>query len=147
MRLNLDCIRDILLCVETNTDLRTYCIFYDIGTMQAIKVCIEDDEEETIQEYQEILLKRYENDELFYHIRYCVEAGLLKEIPGQPTYRIIITDLTPKGHDFIENIRNDKIFDGIKSIASKVGSKSLEAVIAIASNVITELIRAQFLTS
>lgn len=33
---------------------------------------------------------------------------------------------------------------GVKSIAGKVGSKSLDALVEIASNVITELIKAQF---
>lgn len=30
MRLNFDCVRDILLCVEENTDLRHLCVFFDI---------------------------------------------------------------------------------------------------------------------
>lgn len=145
MRLNLDCIRDILLCVESETDLHKYCIFYDLGTMQSVSDCLEDDDKCSVCDYQEELLSRYENDELFYHVRYCIESGLLSHLEGRPTYQFVITDLTPKGHDFIENIRNDNIFNGVKSIASKVGSKSLDAVISIASNVIIELIRAQFL--
>ena len=34
MRLNFDCVRDILLCVEENTDLRHLCVFVDIETYQ-----------------------------------------------------------------------------------------------------------------
>ena len=31
MRLDIDCIRDILLCVEENTGLRQHCFFVDSG--------------------------------------------------------------------------------------------------------------------
>ena len=31
MRLNMDCVRDILLCVEENTGLRKSCLFVDIS--------------------------------------------------------------------------------------------------------------------
>ena len=53
-------------------------------------------------------------------------------------------DLTPKGHDFLANIRENKIWSGVKTVAETVGSKSLDALIQISSNVITELIKAQF---
>lgn len=56
----------------------------------------------------------------------------------------MVQDLTPTGHKFIENIRQDTIWNNTKSIAAKVGSKSLDAIMQIASNVITELIKSQF---
>lgn len=142
MKLNLDCIRQILLCVEENTGLRKSCFFIDSGLEEA----------ETIignspippQDYQTQLLKKYDNDELIYHVAYCVEAGLVSTNQPLGLYQTIITNLTPKGHDFLENVRDNKIWSGVKSIASKVGSRSLESVIQISSNVLTELIKSQF---
>mgnify|MGYP002958432843 FL=1 len=55
-----------------------------------------------------------------------------------------IYDMTYAGHQFLANIRSDNIWKGTKAIASKIGSSSLDAITQIASNVITELIKAQF---
>lgn len=57
---------------------------------------------------------------------------------------IEIDDLAPAGHQFLANVRQDNIWNNTKTIAGKVGSKSLDALIQISSNVITELIKAQF---
>ena len=97
-----------------------------------------------LPDYQINLLKSFDNDELIYHVNYCVESGLLLTDSSFAPYQIIIKDLTPKGHDFLENIRDNKVWSGIKDVASKVGSKSLDSVIQISFNVITQLIKAQF---
>ena len=55
-----------------------------------------------------------------------------------------IRDLTPKGHEFLANIREPKIWNGIKMVSAKIGSASLDALTQIASNVVTELIKTQF---
>ena len=59
MRLNFDCVRDILLCVEENTDLRHLCVFVDIETYQQSNF---SDEQPKIQPYQKALMQKYDND-------------------------------------------------------------------------------------
>lgn len=142
MKLNLDCVRQILLCVEENTGLRKSCFFVDSG-LEKGEVIVGNDPVPP-PDYQSKLLEEFSNDELIYHINYCVESKLLSANSQLGLYQIFIADLTPKGHDFLENIRDSQVWSGIKNIATKVGSKSLESVIQIASNVITQLIKAQF---
>ena len=142
MKLNLDCVRSILLCVEANTGLRKYCFFIDSGLEEGQLII--GNKPTPPADYQIDLLGQYSNDELIYHINYCIEANLLSSNSHRGLYETIITDLTPKGHDFLENIRDNKVWTGIKAVATKVGSKSLESIIQIASNVISELIKAQF---
>ena len=141
MKLNLDCVRNILLCIEDNAGLRQPCFFIDSG-LEKSQIAIGRDPI-PIPFYQAELLNHCNNDELIYHINYCIKANLLTDTPHD-AYQIIITDLTPHGHEFLENIRDNKIWSGVKDIATKVGSKSLDSVCLIASNVITQLIRAQF---
>lgn len=140
MRLNLDCVRDVLLCVEENTDHHHRCTFVDFGPTETM-CSIESDD--SIPEYQVKLHTQYTNDELIYHVHYCLEANLIRKylIHGSA---ILISDLTPFGHEFLNNIREDNVWNGVKSIASKVGAKSLEAVTQISSNVVTELIKSHF---
>lgn len=142
MKLNLDCVRQILLCVEENTGLRQYCFFIDSGLEEGVTMI--GDTPIPPPDYQVNLLKKFANDELIYHINFCAEADLLSVDGSLGLYQTVIADLTPKGHDFLENIRDNKIWSGIKGVAEKVGSKSLDAIIQISSNVITQLIKTQF---
>lgn len=125
MRLNSDCIRDILLMVEDKSGFNKF-VNYKKGT--------------TIDEH----LSNYSHDEIMYHIKQCEQADLITGVKFLSKDYAVITDLTPKGHEFIANIRQDNVWNGVKSVAKKVGSTSLSALISISSNVITELIKAQF---
>lgn len=131
MRLNLDCVRDLLLCIEEQTGFKDKCSFIYMESNNGIP------------DFQETLYKSYPYDELFYHIQYCIKSNLIEEYSTTDAW-IMISDLTPEGHEFLNNIREDNVWNGVKSVASKVGAKSLEAVAQIASNVITELIKAHF---
>lgn len=136
MQLNLDCIRRILLCVENNTGLRKYCFFIDSNLEKA--ELLTGGRLIPPKDYQLELLHDFSNDELIYHVHYCIKADLLSTNSlSFDVYQIVITDLTPNGHRFLENIRDNKVWNNVKNIAEKVGSKSLDAVIQIASNVIT----------
>lgn len=123
MKLNPDCIRDILLTVEE---------FSAPGEPVAIP--------EKSQERME----KYPKDVVQYHVLQCEASHLICGVKPYSKGRYMVQDLTPTGHKFIENIRQDTIWNNTKSIAAKVGSKSLDAIMQIASNVITELIKSQF---
>lgn len=126
MRLNSDCVRDILLTIESECDFHNEMNY--------------EKEEKTLQQ-----LSKYSHEEIIYHIRQCELSKLILGV----TYcdggsSIFISDLSPEGHKFLANIREETVWNGVKSIAKKVGSTSLPALTQIASNVVTELIKAQF---
>ena len=125
MKLNLDCVRDILLDIEDTTNInRSWKYDSKLPSKR---------------------LSSYDCFEIAYQARYCMDAGLISGFSiGGNSESVYALDLTPKGHDFIANIRENNIWKGVKTVSRKVGSSSLEAVIQIASNVITELIKAQF---
>lgn len=126
MKLNPDCIRDILLTIEANTD------YYKDWNFDSS--CIKQKP-----------LNHYTFDEVIYHISQCNKTGLIDGcqiyLGGSAGY---IQDLSPLGHRFLADIRSDSVWNGVKSVAGKIGSTSLDALIQIASNTITELIKAQF---
>lgn len=127
MKLNVDCVRDILLCVEDNAGLRASCNFvdYDIDQIYSNKT--------DVAEYQKKLEEKYHNDEIIYHINYCVEAGLLKK-RSQGNGRVVtIDDLTPLGHQFIGNLRNENIWKKVKDFSQKSGGVALGTLIEFAA--------------
>ena len=126
MKLNQDLIRNILLTTEEQT---TYS-----------KMLIINWEKEENQNLN--LLIPYTSVEIFYHLQQASKSNLIEAKFNEDF--ISVLDLTPKGHSYLENIRNDNNWAKIKSIANNLGTKSLDAMIQISSNVITELIKSHF---
>lgn len=126
MKLNPDCMRDILLCLES--------LHYNECT--------------TVDEIAKYL-PSYCMDDILCTCVKLHEAEFIETLSKQPIEFILleiiaIKDITYKGHQFISEIREDKIWSGVKSIAGKIGATSLNAFTQIASSVVTELIKDQF---
>ena len=119
MKLNPDCTRAILLAVE--------------------KVCDMNQHFEYPKHASEIV-GNFSNDEILYHARQCDFSGMFFKYSQGPDGNFSVLDLSPKGHEFLANIRDDGVWDKVKTVSSKVGSKSLESMYQIASRVITEII-------
>lgn len=123
MRLNPDCTRDILLAVEEICDTGHYFDSrLDIGKISG----------------------DYTKEEIAYHARQCNMAGMFFKFDSDLDGDWEVIDLTPKGHEFLANIREDTIWNNVKTVSAKVGSKSLGAISQIASSVIAEIIKSQF---
>ena len=123
MKLNPDCVRDILLAVEEGCD---------IGR----GVSIPGPNYSRLQPYNE--------SEVLYHVRQCDLSGFLYQAKTDLLGTYTIRDLTPAGHEFLANIRKDTIWSGVKDVAGKVGATSLNAIVQIASNVVAQIIKHQF---
>lgn len=124
MKLNPDCVRDILLEIEATTDLSHYQKFSP-GSIT----------EERFSKYSE--------DELFYHMKQCELSGFLNGVSWDMSGGCSILYLSPRGHQFLENIREDNNWNKTKKIAKNVGSSSLNVLTDIASKVVASLITAQ----
>lgn len=123
MKLNPNCVRDILIAVEENTGYHTYLNY--------------PSERDKCPS-----LENYNDDEIRYHIQQCYKSGLI-EFHGKEDLggNIGISDLTPYGHSFLANIRSDNIWNNVKEVSSKVGSTSLSAITQIATGVVSALIK------
>lgn len=124
MKLNLDCIRDILIAVES-MDYSTVWKFDDLVNN----------------------LPSYSDSELQYHCQKLTEAGFLDTLSVRtftsPCEICTIKDLTYNGHQFLANIRSNSNWNKTKEIAKSVGSESISAIRDIATSVITNIIQNQ----
>lgn len=121
MKFNPDCIRDILLYTESNTDLKH---FVSISPLQM------PDE-----------LSKYSADEVMYHIKQAELSTLLDVSSWYLDGGCLIKYLLPDGHQLLANIREDNNWNKTKEIAKSVGSNSLDSLKQIATGVITALIQ------
>lgn len=125
MKLNPDCIRDILLTIESESE-------YNKGVTFEPKKSDLD------------LLSKYSATELFYHLRQCNESSFFYDASWYLNGGCYIRDLSPYGHQFLADIRSDSTWNKTKDIAKKVGSNSLDSLRQIAVGVISELVKNQF---
>nr|DAL15538.1 MAG TPA_asm: Flagellin, PadR, transcription factor, DNA.8A [Caudoviricetes sp.] len=138
MKLNIDCVRDIMLWAESITTPTRLAAYVDIDTVDKVKdnLYVSDEEIPVPDSQQKELLSKYSNETLVYHLRYCIEAKLLTEYPAvSDGTTIVILDLTPSGHDFIGNIRKEENFSPVKSIAEKAGVETVNSIIDIGKEV------------
>ena len=123
MRLNPDCIRDILLFIESTTDSNIRYVNF-----------------ETILN----ALSQYDEDTIHYHILQIKNSELILELHFSGRNPFLIGDLSPKGHEFLENIRSDSNWNKTKEIAGNIGSFSINNLSQIAIGVVTQLITKKF---
>ena len=123
MKINPDCIRDILIHIEN----------FEYDSMHTIEQMCSD-------------MTNYSYEELDYHCVHLYEAGFIKattvNIRGGHLPKISrVYDLTYQGHQFLEDIRPDNIWSKTKDSAKKIGSFSINTLSVIATEVITSLIQ------
>ncbi|MDU4320878.1 MAG: DUF2513 domain-containing protein [Clostridium sp.] len=122
MRLNPDCIRDILLYIESKTDSEIDSI----------------DFEDLVAD-----LNSYDENTLHYHVNQLLNFNLVHDVEYSANKPELIFDLSPLGHNFLADIRSDNLWNHTKTVASKVGSVSLDALIKISTGVLTQVINKQ----
>ena len=133
MRLNPDCIRAVLLCVESSQNPFGNFLFRfsdPTGFMDGPSI---DDPTISINSQPE--LAEFTEDEVRYHIKQASDAGLLVLRTNYISDSCLIEDLTPLGHSFLANIRNDSNWKKIKTIAlDKAKTLSLSVLVEIANH-------------
>ena len=123
MRLNPDCIRDILFAIE------------DLSMPSSLMT--------STQLSKTKFLNKYSNDEILYHLQqldwsgYIITPNRHKTLDGM----FFVNDLSPAGHEFISDIRKDTNWNKVKSISKEVGSETLTSIKSIAEGVISSAIK------
>jgi len=118
MKLNYDCVRDVMLYLEENLIFGNPIRDTNINLNYDIK------------EIRYSLLKLHE-------INY-LDGSVSKYMDGD--YSVITTDITFYGHKFIGEIQSDTIWDKTKSVSKDLGIQTINGITQIAGSVISGLI-------
>lgn len=124
MKLNPDCIRDILFSVEELSGPNSLITSEQLSNTKFLK-------------------DKYSEDEILYHIKQLDWAGYIVTPSKNKTLDGIyfINDLSPVGHEFITDIRNDTNWNKIKTISKNAGTETLKSLKTIAEGVISSAIK------
>jgi len=132
MKLNPDCIRDVLLWLEENQ-----------GMEQGFDGVLTGSVAEYLSTDMPQHLEDYSADDVLYSIKQMIESGFLNgrrmNVAGADWYQI--QDITPMGHEFLGKVRSPENWQKTKSIASKIGAVTLDVLGSVAGKVIAELIK------
>ncbi len=117
MKINLDCVRDILISIEEYPE--------------PMKLYINDFAKR---------LPKYGLKEIYYCCLRLYEGGYINSnsegFINSEYHTTTIGDLTFFGHEFLANIKNDTIWNKVKNVAFKVGSYSFDAITKISAGII-----------
>lgn len=139
MKLNPDCIRDLMMFLEE----KTWVTIKDDGRSKFsyFRVLCPA----LIQELEPV--NKYSIEEVLYHTIQLSESGYIStDFTFNPTradgaFRLTrIYYITPKGHELISSIRSDNAWKKVKTILAPLGSVSLAVIEAVASGVTSALI-------
>lgn len=123
MNLNHECVRDLLLYIEENLQ-------------HGSSLCAQD-----------IILNPHANSDVIYTAFKLSEANLIEATKTYYTSYTIpvihIHSLTWDGHEFLDNIRDDQIWDLTTKVTSNFSSVSLSIIRKVASQLLTILIDKQ----
>lgn len=120
MKLDPDCLRDILLLVEKKSSFEGMFSYSDFMNSD--------------------LVNKYDTGKIFYHIKQAAMSNLITKVTWTKDPDFSFSDLTPEGHKFINDIRNEQNWEKTKSVAKSIGSFSIDALKSIASGVVTSAI-------
>ena len=125
MKLNPDCIRDMLLTIEEKVD-------NDIILISSTNYV----------NYE--LLKPYTFNEVLYHAAQIDLAGMTSGMDRGTNQAFMVAMLSPYGHEFLEDIRSEANWSKTKETAKNVGSFSLRTLVNIAGQIVSALVSSQF---
>jgi hypothetical protein len=125
LKINNDCVRDVLLHLE---EVLNFENFYQVSS---------DDDDETVLGYplEDVVYSLVKLSEAGY-----IDAKILKTL--NPSTKVIVRSITWNGHQFLDTIRPQTVWDKTKSSAAQIGSTSLtvlsQIAVAVASQVISK---------
>lgn len=132
MKMNPDCIRDILLCIEEETWRNHPCWFLDEDLIDIAQLIgIFDD----TPEYQNVLYRNYTYDILLEHLDLCFEAELIVPYDSPVDYRdrIWVSKLSLKGHEFLAHTRPQPMRDKIKIQLNQCGALTISTLVQLSA--------------
>ena len=134
MKLNLDCIRSVMLISEKHLKFEPVGDVLAQNSLSLEQACS--------------LLPDYSKEDIFYSIYNLEQAGYLavstQRASGGIIYSCEIKDITYRGHEFLNHIRDDGQWRKVRSAANAVRDFSLSAIEAIAEGVTSAAISSYF---
>lgn len=135
MKLNPDCVREVLIYIEENTfltmDEKLKPIKHTLWTRPLLQHCEE---------------KGLSAEDTFYALYQMVNNGYIDASPetvGGEIVSYTIRDLTLRGHELLDSVRSEEMYSKVKDVAAKIGGTTLETMAYIGKNVLLAFVKGE----
>lgn len=124
MKLNQDCLRDLMLELEDKLFINTHIYTDEFRTLE--------------------IFNKYSDEDVYYSLKQLIKMGLIngatknQAATVQPYY-IDVYDIEPKGHEFLNNVRDDNVWKETKKRISKFASVSIPVLQQVSTAVIQKM--------
>ncbi|MVB11625.1 hypothetical protein CAFE_23470 [Caprobacter fermentans] len=132
MELNPDCIRDIMLAIESMQSLDSELVICHTYLSKLA---------------ESERLAKYPKEDIAYTLLKLSEGKLINATPSYGGGKILnfyVSDLTFDGHQYLDKIRDAERWKTVKSVGNKIGDFSLSAIEKIAEGVTSAAISKLF---
>lgn len=141
MKLNPDCVRDTLLYLEDNIAYTNNPI-----SMEHTEINIDEATNNIAAKYS------HTKEETRYSIEKLLEVGYIQiKNPSYDAQRYLVSgniyDISWNGHNFLNNIRPQSVWDATKRGASRLGLMSVHALSTISMKIIEAIVTDQTVIS
>ncbi|SDC60541.1 Hypothetical protein SAMN05421734_11310 [Pelagirhabdus alkalitolerans] len=112
----------------------------DMELIRSLLLEIEEDERDRII-FNPDDSDKYTSKQIQYNLKLMVECGLIKGSVDNywDGYKVVVSDLTWEGHDFLDAARNDTIWNEAKEIAKQKGSHLSDLPIAVVTGILVSV--------
>ncbi|WP_182477215.1 DUF2513 domain-containing protein [Staphylococcus xylosus] len=124
MKLNQDCLRDLMLELEDKLFINTHIYTDEFRTLE--------------------IFNKYSDEDVYYSLKQLIKMGLIdgatknQAATVQPYY-IDVYDIEPKGHEFLNNVRDENVWKETKKRISKFASVSIPVLQQVSKAVIQKM--------
>jgi len=125
MKLNADCIRDVLLYLEENLVVDIIQMQFQILTMEQVQKSLSDNYSE-----EEVWYSIYN----LHKIRFI--EGKINNAGKHIMYFCEIENISWEGHHFLNNVRPDTIWEATKKKAKSLGGISIQGLAMLSSSIV-----------
>lgn len=124
MKLNPDCIRAVLIEIEALQEIDEAGRVISLFMNDLIDSTLTDD---------------FSVSDIFYSVKQLSDGGLIstKNISSFGSTDWLIRDITPHGHEFLQNVKDNSVWEQTKAKAKSVGSFALSILSQIAVNIVS----------
>lgn len=133
MRIDADLVRNIMLYLEKNIEFTEN----QNGTMSTTSIHWKKLFEDST------LSSKYNVEDIKYTVYQLGEANFIKPSitrAGGGISSIVVDDITWEGHEFLNNIRDDKVYSKVKTVLSGIKSVSINIISKTAAEILTGII-------
>ena len=124
LKLNQDCLRDLMLELEDKLFINTHIYTDEFRTLE--------------------IFNKYSDEDVYYSMKQLIKMGLIdgatknQAATVQPYY-IDVYDIEPKGHEFLNNVRDENVWKETKKRISKFASVSIPVLQQVSTAVIQKM--------